>query len=285
MRRTTAGTRMDSAGKVGPAGLPAVIGVQASAATAHAAAEALATRLALPLLDPGELADEARFTALLLVSPDTLALRAPGRSAPNPVAVDFGTAGMRHRRRGGQNELLGRAVGAGKKRPLRVLDATAGLGRDSFVLADLGCEVTLAEREPVVAALLRSGLARAVSAADVWLAGVAGRMTLVESDARQLGAAAIARQDVIYLDPMFPPRDKSAAVKKEMALFQTLFSRAGAVEDAAALLAWALQAAVARVVVKRPLKSPPLAGRGPSHAIRGKAVRYDVYVLSALAAG
>ena len=257
--------------------------MQATGAAAQATAAELAAALGLPLLDPGEAADENCFTALLLVSPDALALRAPGRAAPNPVAVDFGASAMRHRRRGGQNELLGRAVGVGKKAPLRVLDATAGLGRDSFVLADLGCDLTLAEREPVVAALLRSGLTRAQGADDLWLRAVAGRMTLVEGDVRQLGAATLQQHDVIYLDPMFPPRDKSAAVKKEMALFQTLFSQAVGAGDADALLAWALQAPVSRIVVKRPLKAAPLNGQAPSHAIRGKAVRYDVYVLAALA--
>ncbi len=262
-----------------------MIAVQATMVTAHAAAAELSARLGLQLLAPDEAASEDQFAALLLVSPDSLALRAPGRQAPRPVAVDFGAAAMRHRRRGGQNELLGRAVGIGKKRLLRVLDATAGLGRDSFVLADLGCEVTLAEREPVVAALLRSGLAQAERVEDAWLREVVGRMTLAEGDARHLGDVDVQRQDVIYLDPMFPPRDKSAAVKKEMALFQALFSHRGGIEDANALLAWALLAPVARVVVKRPLKSLALAGRAPSHAIRGKAVRYDVYVLSALAPG
>ncbi|MFU8764185.1 MAG: class I SAM-dependent methyltransferase [Haliea sp.] len=260
-----------------------MIGVQATGSAAQASAAELAAALGLPLLGPGEVADEHCFTALLLVSPDALALRAPGRAAPNPVAVDFGTAAMRHRRRGGQNELLGRAVGIGKKTPLRVLDATAGLGRDSFVLADLGCDLTLAEREPVVAALLRSGLTRAQGADDLWLRAVAGRMTLVEGDVRKLGAATLQQHDVIYLDPMFPPRDKSAAVKKEMALFQTLFSHAVGAGDADALLDWALQAPVSRIVVKRPLKAAPLNGQAPSHAIRGKAVRYDVYVLAALA--
>ena len=261
-----------------------MIAVQPTVAAAKTAASALAIQLGLPLLDSAAAVDENRFTALLLVSPDTLALRAPGRAAPNPVAVDFGAGAMRHRRRGGQNELLGRAVGVGKKVPLRVLDATAGLGRDSFVLADLGCDVTLAEREPVVAALLRSGLRRAQGSDELWLRAVAGRMTLVEGDARQLGAEVLQSHDVIYLDPMFPPRDKSAAVKKEMALFQILFSHAAAGDDAAALLAWALQAPVARIVVKRPLKAAPLNGRPPSHTIRGKAVRYDVYVVAALAA-
>ncbi len=261
---------------------PGVIGVQATAVTAAAAAGELAAALGLPLLDTGvTLAPEqGQFAALLLVSPDALALSVPDRPAQKPIEVDFGAAGMRHRRRGGQNELLGRAVGIGKKNPLRVLDATAGLGRDSFVLADLGCAVTLAEREPVVAALLRSGLARAAHSADAWLRQVVGRMELVEGDVRALDAGTLQQQDVIYLDPMFPPRDKSAAVKKEMALFQALFSQPAANGDADALLAWALCAPVRRVVVKRPLKAAPLAGRPPSHAIRGKAVRYDVYVVS-----
>jgi len=261
------------------------IAVQAIDSASLAAAQDLAVALGLPLLGIGGAGDEDCWAALLLVSPGTLALRAPGRSAPKPVLVDFGAASMRHRRRGGQNELLGRAVGIGKKNPLRVLDATAGLGRDSFVLADLGCEVTLAEREPVVAALLRSGLARAASAADTWLREVAARMTLAEVDVRHLDAALLLRQDIIYLDPMFPPRDKSAAVKKEMALFQALFSKPEAAGEADALLSWALRAPVARVVVKRPLKAAPLGGCAPSHAIRGKAVRYDVYVLSALGSG
>ncbi|WP_350142864.1 class I SAM-dependent methyltransferase [Haliea sp.] len=257
--------------------------MQASSVTAEAAAVELATVLGLPLLDTDATAELGRFAALLRVSPDALALSVPDRPAQKPIEVDFGAAGMRHRRRGGQNELLGRAVGVGKKSPLRVLDATAGLGRDSFVLADLGCAVTLAEREPVVAALLRSGLARAGNSADAWLREVVGRMVLVEGDVCLMDAATLVEQDVIYQDPMFPPREKSAAVKKEMALFQALFSRPGALGDADALLAWALRAPVARVVVKRPLKADPLAGRTPSHAIRGKAVRYDVYVVSAAA--
>ncbi len=262
-----------------------MIGVQATSETAIAEAAELATLLGLPLLDVDAAAAQDRFAALLLVSPGVLALSVPDRPGQKPVQVDFGAAGMRHRRRGGQNELLGRAVGVGKKSPLRVLDATAGLGRDSFVLADLGCAVTLAEREPVVAALLRSGLVRAGNSADAWLREVSGRMVLAEGDVCLMDAATLVQQDVIYLDPMFPPREKSAAVKKEMALFQALFSRPAALGDADALLAWALRAPVARVVVKRPLKAAPLADRPPSHAIRGKAVRYDVYVLSGPAPG
>ncbi len=95
---------------------------------------------------------------------------------------------MRHRSRSGTSELLGKAVGRGKKSLLRILDATAGLGRDAFVLADLGCEVDLCEREPVVVELLRSGLDRAAGNDDPWLAGVMQRMRLYPGDARQIAA-------------------------------------------------------------------------------------------------
>ena len=223
-------------------------------------ANRLAGQLGLPLLAPGTLArDCEQAEALLVVDSNVLSLRLCGRKAPGAVAVDFGAPAMRFRRGSGHNELLGKAVGVGKKQGLAVLDATGGLGRDSFVLADLGARVTLCERHPVIAAMLESGLERAAASADDWL-----------------GAA-----DVIYLDPMFPGRDKRAAVKKEMALFQFLLREAAADDDE--LLRWALASEVSRVVIKRPLRAAPLAGKQPSHSIRGKAVRYDVHVLAKIA--
>lgn len=189
---------------------------------------------------------------------------------------------MRYRRNSGATELLGKAVGQRKKSRLVVLDATAGLGRDAFVLAHLDCDVVLCEREPAIAELLRSGLDLASHSGDSGLAGIVQRMTLYSGDARHIDAQRLAGIDVIYLDPMFPPRGKSAAVKKEMTLFHDLLQHACEPQDADALLMWALEQDVARVVVKRPARAPSLALRQPSHSISGKAVRYDVYVHRAL---
>ena len=247
-------------------------------------ARELGDTLALPVLEPGTSpVHYTQYEALMLVNAGMLSLQQTGNQAPGPVAVNFGSSAMRHRRGAGHNELLGRAVGVGKKPVLRVLDATAGLGRDSFVLADLGCSVLMTEREPVVAALLRSGMLSALGANDPWLLQVVGRMSLSRVDAQDLAPDMVASMDVIYLDPMFPGRVKSAAVKKEMALFQLLLQGTAAADDADALLLWALQQPVARVVVKRPPKAPSLAGQVPSHNIGGKAVRYDVYVQYKLA--
>lgn len=244
----------------------------------------LASQLDLPLLEPASnpVACEA-YAALLIVGVSGLYLQQTGRHAPGPVAVDFGSGALRHRRRSGHNELLGKAVGLAKKPGLGVLDATAGLGRDAFVLADLGCEVLLCEREPLIAALLRSGMEQAAASTDAWLRAVVARMMLYEGDAREFTGDSLSI-DVIYLDPMFPQRDKSAAVKKEMALFQQLLDSGTGPADADELLPWALGQDVARVVVKRPPRAPALAGQAPSHALQGKSVRYDVYVRRALAA-
>jgi 16S rRNA (guanine1516-N2)-methyltransferase len=266
-------------------------------------AATLARQLDLPLADIGtDPVACGDFDLLLLVSATGLALqltrrglgreaaadtekprrRSSGQVLPGPVRVDFGSDDMRHRRRSGHNELLGRAVGVSARRSLHVVDATAGLGRDSFVLADMGCTVTLCEREPVIAAMLSRGLLAALASGDDWLAGVARGMSLVATDARELAPQQLASTDVIYLDPMFPPRDKSAAVKKEMALFHVLLGHSISDRDADALLLWAIGQDVSRVVAKRPPRAPALAGKKPSHSVGGKAVRFDVYVRRAL---
>lgn len=255
------------------------VALMAATAGDEDCAARLALRLGLPLLATGRGAvDSARTSAVLIVSGQSLCLQQTGRGAPGPVVVDFGSPGMRHRRRSGSSELLGRAVGWGKKSPLRIVDATAGLGRDAFVLADLGCEVDLYEREPVIVELLRAGLHIASASDDPWLAGVVRRMHLCPGDARQVAASRMQGVDVICLDPMFPQRSKSAAVKKEMALFQMLLGHSTDQQDADALLHWALLQDTARVVVKRPARAPHLAALQPSHCISGKSVRYDVYV-------
>lgn len=247
-----------------------------------ACAAELSQRLGLPLLSAGNPQTCNEAHTVLVIDGAQRSLQRTGKGAPGPVKVDFGSLQMRHRRRSGHFELISKAVGQDKKRQLLILDATAGLGTDAFVLADLGCEVLLCERQPVIAELLRAGLQLAASGADQWLLDTVAHMHLHSGDARLLAMPRLPDVDVIYLDPMFPPRGKSAAVKKEMALFQQLLERESDEQDAAALLHWAVQQSAARVVVKRPSRAPNLAGLSPSHSISGKAVRYDVYVRRAL---
>lgn len=243
------------------------------------AAKTLADRLGLPQLETGSdpvLCTE--FSAMLVTSDGVLSIHQTGKGAPGPVLVDFGSGALEYRRRGGAAELLGKAVGQGVKRPLRILDATTGLATDAFILAHLGHEVLMCERDPVVVELLRSGLAAVLGKGDAQLQEIVGRMSLIPGDARECDSRLLVELDVIYLDPMFPGREKRAAVKKEMALLQRLLEDASTSGDADTLLRWALQLGSARVVVKRPLRAGNLASMAPSHQLKGKAVRYDVYV-------
>jgi len=233
-------------------------------------ATAVADNLGIPVT--GTLETAVADVALVL-DYDGAWLQQLGEKAPGPVAIDFATPAMEHRRKGGHNELLGRAVGVTDKRRPRVFDATAGLGRDAFVLADLGCEVVLAERSPILAWLLEQGVQKALISGSDHVRAAAGRMTVMAGDSTTM---AVAEGDVIYLDPMFTDRKNSAAVKKDLGLLQ-LLHRSVAV-DSDRLFAWATRQPCNRIVVKRPLKAPSLEGPRPSHALKGKAVRFDVYV-------
>lgn len=241
--------------------------IEALAPEFAAATAAWAERLQLPL------AGEADF--VVQYGPDGLQFVEAGPDAPGPVRVDFLEGAVAHRRLfgGGSGQMIAKAVGIQPGVRPQVLDATAGLGRDAFVLAELGCAMTLIERQPLIAALLEDGLQRAADDAEV--GPVVGRMRLLGGNAIDLMAAWTGEApQVIYLDPMFPHRDKSALVKKEMRLFRPLV---GSDDDAPALLAAALALATHRVVVKRPRKAPPVAGEKPGYALEGKSSRYDIY--------
>ena len=152
-----------------------------------------------------------------------------------------------------------------------IWDATGGLGRDAFVLADLGCQVTLCERVPVLAWLLNQAVqAAAVSGVDQ-VRAAAEKMSVLAADSKTQRASA---GTVIYLDPMFPERKKAAAVKKEAAMLQHLADQA---DDSESLWQWAWDQPVERIVVKRPLRAPILGNIRPAHTLKGKSVRFDVF--------
>ncbi|MCZ4279500.1 class I SAM-dependent methyltransferase [Kiloniella laminariae] len=189
---------------------------------------------------------------------------------------DFSGGAVGHRLRfgGGRGQDLPKAAGFTKGRTPSVVDATAGFGRDAFLLASLGAEVTLIERSPDVHAMLEEGMARAREA-DEKVAQIIARMTLLFGDAKEIlpGLA----PEVVIVDPMHPPRKTKALVKKEM---RVLRSFVGADPDAEELMKVALSAAEKRVVLKWPAKADPLAGiRKPSHQIMGKSTRYDVFMV------
>ncbi|MGS0681705.1 class I SAM-dependent methyltransferase [Shewanella sp. 125m-7] len=202
------------------------------------------------------------------------------------ISVDFVSGAVAHRRKfgGGRGQSIAKAVGLKQGVMPTVVDGTAGLGRDAFVLASLGCKVLMVERHPIVAALLEDGLRRAYEDAEIgnWMRE---RMSLFHgSSIDSLADAAKASNtevDVVYLDPMYPHREKSALVKKEMRVFQSLV---GADLDADGLLAPAMALATKRVVVKRPDYADDLDGVKPSMVIATKKNRFDVYVKAAMTA-
>ncbi len=239
-----------------------------------AQARALAERWALPFVAHDALPQQG---LVLIYDHNGLSLQQADQPKLGGVRVDFASDALSWRRLhgGGRKEAIARAVGIKGNSLPRVVDATAGLGRDSFVLAALGCQVTMLERSPVAAALLADGLLRAGSDESLkeWLPA---RMALQHGSSIELMANWQGEvPEVIYLDPMFPHKKKSAAVKKEMRIFQQLL---GPDMDSDDLLSPALALASKRVVVKRPRAAGVLAGKQPNMAIESKKHRFDVYI-------
>ena len=198
------------------------------------------------------------------------------------VNCDFVSGSNRHRRNygGGNGQMIAKAVGLSGKFTPSVLDVTAGLGADAFILASLGCQMQLIERNPIVHCLLRDGLDRAEISGmeDSDLAEVINNINLLNEDSiSHLGAiGSLNRPDIIYVDPMFPERKKSAQVKKEM---QALHQIVGGDVDSHKILELAIEKALYRVVVKRPAHSEYLGNLKPNYSLEGKSTRYDIFAL------
>lgn len=203
--------------------------------------------------------------------------------APGATRVDFMDPALLHRlRTSGKRQGLGQALGLLKHPAPCVLDATAGLGRDALLMAHLGCQVLMLERSPLVHALLEDGLQRAhADAGEPLVHAALQRLALQHGEARDrledIAVGRVPAPEIVYLDPMFPPRNKSALVKKDMALLQELL---GAESDLPSLMQAALRAARRRVVVKRPTHADASGLPRPTFTVPGKTAQFDVYELS-----
>ncbi len=249
------------------------IAISTTTPTLEIQAQALAQQLHLPLA----MNNTQDFDYLLILTPEYLGLQKTG-SKLLPLYVDFLAGKMQYRRQHThfRHELLARALGLKSATNPRIIDATAGLARDSFTLACLGFEIQLLERSPIIYALLQDGIRRALT--DPIVAPIINRLQLTQTDAiRWLKKlTATERPEIIYLDPMFPERVKSALVKKEMRILHDII---GDDTDAHLLLKTALACATKRVVVKRPRLANPLADTAPTLTMKGSSSRFDIYLL------
>lgn len=199
------------------------------------------------------------------------------------IHIDFISGDLAHRKQfgGGRGQSIAKAIGLKQgSAPPTVLDATAGLAKDAFVLACLGCPVVLVERSPFIVELIRDAIERAKEDEHFKSIIDTGFEVIQDSSINYLNhlyeTSTKTNPDVIYLDPMYPDRKKSASVKKNMQILQTLL---GKDEDTQELLDIALKVARKRVVVKRPKGSASLSTIKPTYEVNSKKTRYDIYII------
>ncbi len=187
-----------------------------------------------------------------------------------PLIIDFTQGESQYRHQRAQHEMLAKACGFTKK-PSSVIDATTGLGRDSFIFESLGCEVTSIERNDILYQLLSDAIERLRQDRGLEIS-----WQLIHADAIETiqSLSADNTPDVIYLDPMHPERKKSALVKKEMRILRDIV---GPDLDAKQLFDAALSKAKKRVVIKLPLRADFINDQKPNIQFKGRSTRFDVY--------
>lgn len=219
------------------------------------------------------------YDFFLLVTPQYIGLQT-AKNKNQIFYIDFSGKKLLYRLKNAsrRKELLAKAIGISPVENPLIVDTTAGWGRDSFILASLGYQVIMLEKSAIVYILLENALERA--AINDNLAETTQRLQLYHTDSVEWLKAAASQQlspDVIYLDPMFPPRQKSASAKKEMVILQNLLGTADNVQD---LLLISLACAKKRVVVKRSrLAQPIIADKKPDFSLMGNSSRFDVYLV------
>ena len=194
------------------------------------------------------------------------------------IFVDFVSGVLAHRQQfgGGRGQAIAKAIGLKQGKTPSVLDVTAGLARDAYILATLGCRMTLVEKSPILSTLIQDGINRGLDSEQ-------SAQTLSEDfELHNQNAINFMKNkekhllpDIIYIDPMYPERKKSALVKKDMQILQRLL---GKEEKDGELLEAALNCARERVVVKRPVHAPCLTEAKPATSIHSKKTRYDIYL-------
>ncbi len=236
-------------------------------------AEDISDRLKLPIIEQRD-----SVPLVIEVSKELITLAYTAPKSPGATLVDFvgGKMGYRNKNSGFKDQDIIKACGIKKGLRPTILDATAGLGRDGFVLAGTGCKVTLIERNPIIALLLEDGIKRALEAQQTEETAANISLHCEDSASFISQISGDERPEVIYLDPMYPHRTKSSLVKKEM---RALRDVVGDDYDSDELLLVALGKAQKRVVVKRPKGAEHLADKKPSMSFDGKSTRFDVYLV------
>jgi 16S rRNA (guanine1516-N2)-methyltransferase len=235
----------------------------------------LSHNLNLPLIEAKEPKNITDFFAVIFIKDKKICIQQCGRNAPGAIYVDFSDSKLLYRIKNGgvKNQMIAKAIGIKNLGKCTILDATAGLGKDSFILASLGCKLIMCERSEIIYSLLLNGLERASE--DLNISNIISNMTLLKTDAYEYIKYNKNHADIVYIDPMFPSNNKSALAKKEMQLFKHIV---GKDLDSDKLLIAALNNSYKRIVVKRYKTSPFLAGIKPATQLDGKTNRYDIYL-------
>ena len=228
-------------------------------------AQALSRKLGIPFFD------EKTQKRFFLCVDERLSLEVNDGEKAGSLSIDYSSGAINFRRLSGKQLLLKAVGGSGKN----VLDSTAGLGRDAFILASFGCKVRAIEKSPIIGELVLDALARCQS--DERLKKISGRLEFFVGESLGfIKTLAVNSFDTLYIDPMYPEKKKTALPKKEMIVLQKFFGTEPEEVNLQEIFEEGAKK-FRRIVVKRPIKGPELFP-GVKVKFRGSTTRFDVYV-------
>tara|TARA_A100001015_G_scaffold269833_1_gene321841 strand:+ start:337 stop:1074 length:738 start_codon:yes stop_codon:yes gene_type:complete len=207
----------------------------------------------------------------LVLQEDNLYFNFKEERALTPLKIDIKKGALGWRLARAQHEThLKKAIGK-TDQPLRILDATAGLLRDSMIMLALGHSVTAYEQSKILYTMLNNELNQ-LSETDSNLLN----FQLINSNVCETKFSDESF-DVIYFDPMYPEDRASSARRSDLKKINSILEIEGLASDPESTFTYLRNIPSTKLIVKRPLKADAFEG-SINYQITGKSVRFDIYL-------
>ena len=207
----------------------------------------------------------------LVLQEDNLYFNFKKERALTPLKIDIQKGALGWRLARPQHEThLKKAIGK-TDRPLRILDATAGLLGDSMIMLALGHSVTAYEQSKILYTMLNNELNQ-LSETDSNLLN----FKLINSNVCETNFNEKSF-DVIYFDPMYPEDKASNARRSDLKKINSILQIEGLASDSESTFTFLRSIPKTKLIVKRPLKVDAFEG-SINYQIKGKSVRFDIYL-------
>ena len=166
--------------------------------------------------------------------------------------------------------LIKKAIGKNKAQ-LKIFDATAGSLIDTIIFLKLGHEVVACEQSKILFRLIDDAIFRAKKEYNFF-----ENLSFINSDSAKI-IDSHSDSDIFYFDPMFKDTKQNTKRSGTLQKIGNILSLEKLEDTSPQILDYILKKKYKKIIVKRPIKSNSLYEK-INYQVKGKAIRYDVYI-------